>query len=172
MPVANFTIRGEVPKDSPYLEILTENVFGPGMRARAAYYLREGVDHEMDLSFVVERSDKVIGTVRLTKVIWGAKYALMLGPLAVLVDWKSCGVGKLLMKTAVEAARKKSHICGAPVILLVGDLDYYSPFGFKPVPPSKISLPRPADPQRILACELVPGSLAEMSGSVTRFSRQ
>ena len=170
MTAPDLIIRSETPEDADILETLTEIVFGPGMRARAAYFLREGVDHEMDLSFVAQIHQQIVGTVRLTKVKWGGETVLMLGPLAVLPELKSRGIGKSLMAKAVEAAGVKSTNGGAPAIILVGDLDYYNPFGFDRIAPSKISLPRPADPARILACELLPGSLEKLAGNVIRFS--
>ncbi len=158
-----------MPEDAACLETLTETVFGPGMRARAAYYLREGVDHEMDLSFVAQYDQKVVGTVRLTKVKWGDDIVLMLGPLAVLQELKGQGIGKALMHRAVTAAGADSGPSVLPAIMLVGDLDYYKTFGFVRISPAKISLPRPADPARILGCELVAGTLDQLSGDVTRF---
>ncbi|MEP4290357.1 MAG: N-acetyltransferase, partial [Rhizobiaceae bacterium] len=155
MSITDLIVRSETPEDADCLEILTETVFGPGMRARAAYFLREGVAHEMDLSFVAQCGERVIGTVRLTKVCWGSDTVLMLGPLAVLPELKGQGIGKSLMRKAVEAAGLKSGggvvghgEGGAPLIMLVGDLDYYKNFGFVRIPPAKISLPRPADPTR------------------------
>ena len=176
----DFTVRGETPEDADILEDLTQSVFGPGMRARAAYVLREGVEHEMDLSFVAERSGQVVGTVRLTKVNWGdgGDVVLMLGPLAVLPDLKGRGIGKALMLAAVEAARNKCASGaggggdtgeGQPAIFLVGDLSYYGAFGFQRIPPDRVSLPRPADPMRVLACELKEGALATLSGPITRY---
>ena len=170
MSTTDFIVRSEMPEDADCLETLTETVFGPGMRARAAYYLREGVAHEMDLSFVAQSGDQLVGTVRLTKVKWGTDVVLMLGPLAVLPELKSRGIGRSLMNTAVDAAKNKISNGGPPAIMLVGDLDYYQPFGFVRIPPAKISLPRPADPARVLGCELVEGSLQKLAGSVARFS--
>ncbi|MEP0943067.1 MAG: N-acetyltransferase [Rhizobiaceae bacterium] len=166
------TIRGELPEDADFLETLTQEVFGPGMRTRAAYVLREAVDHEMGLSFVAERSGQIVGTVRLTKVNWGGEVILMLGPLAVLPALKGKGVGKSLMNAAVEAAQAKwAAGKGQVAIFLVGDLSYYGSFGFVRVPPAQISLPRPADPMRVLACEIKPGCLCDLSGAVTRYGQ-
>ena len=165
----DFAVRGETPEDAYSLETLTQTVFGPGMRARAAYVLREGVDHELDLSFVAERGGQVVGTVRLTKVNWGGTVVLMLGPLAVLPQLKGKGIGKALMQAAVEAARAKcANGEGQPAIFLVGDLSYYGVFGFQRIAPDRVSLPRPADPMRVLACPLEEGALAELSGPITR----
>ena len=170
MSTTDFIVRSETPEDADCLEALTETVFGPGMRARAAYYLREGIAHELDLSFVAQMAERVVGTVRLTKVKWGGDTVLMLGPLAVLPELKSQGIGRSLMQTAVAAARYKTHNGGPPAIMLVGDLDYYQPFGFVRIPPAKITLPRPADPARVLGCELVEGSLEKLAGSVVRYT--
>ena len=169
MSTAEICVRGELPEDANCLEKLTEIVFGPGMRARAAYFLREGVDHEMPLSFVAEQSGTIVGTVRLTKVDWGGTVVLMLGPLAVLPELKGRGIGRALMQQAVDAATQLSNGAGAPAIILVGDLDYYSRFGFKRISPDRISLPRPADPMRVLCCELVTGAADKLSGAVNRF---
>ena len=166
----DYAIRGETPEDAELLENLTQIVFGPGMRARAAYVLREGVDHDMDLSFVAERGGQVVGTVRLTRVNWGLEVVLMLGPLAVLPDLKGKGIGKALMQAAVEAASLKcAQGAGQKAIFLVGDLAYYGAFGFQRIAPDRVSLPRPADPMRVLACELEQGALDMLSGPITRF---
>ena len=170
MTCTDYTVRPESISDAAKIESLTETVFGPGMRARAAYFLREGVDHTMALSFVVESRDAVVGTVRLTPVVWGKTVVLMLGPLAVLQSLKGKGIGKLLMHTAVDAANVRAKGEGEPLIILVGDLDYYAPFGFQQISPTKITLPRPADPSRVLACELVPGALVSMQGAVSCYS--
>ncbi|MGI9402076.1 MAG: GNAT family N-acetyltransferase, partial [Rhizobiaceae bacterium] len=60
----------------------------------------------------------------------------------------------------VHDATKEGH----KLIILVGDLPYYARFGFKIVEPGKITLPGPVDPARLLAAELAPGALDEISG--------
>jgi predicted N-acetyltransferase YhbS len=52
------------------------------------------------------------------------------------------------------------------VVVLVGDEPYYGPFGFKRIPPGQLVMPRPVDPNRLLAAELREGALAELSGPV------
>ena len=164
------SIRLERAEDDLCIETLTATVFGPGMFARAAYHLREGVPHEKQLSFVAVLDNKIIGSTRLTKILWGKSSALMLGPLGVLREYKSQGAGKMLMQAAIDAAKLQSQMGGEKLILLVGDYEYYAPFGFKVIPTNKISLPRPADPNRILACELEPDCLDDFEGAVTRFA--
>ncbi len=169
MSVSNFTfqLREETPADQATISNLVEKVFGPGMYARAAFALREGRVAQPGLSFIAQSGEDIIGTVRQTQVLWGDRPVLMLGPLAVDATYKSKGIGRALMNRSVEAAQEQAQSDGAPVIVLVGDYDYYAPFGFAKIAPGLISLPRPTDPQRILACELVDKGLAGYSGALT-----
>jgi predicted N-acetyltransferase YhbS len=50
-------------------------------------------------------------------------------------------------------------------------MPYYGRFGFQPVPPGQISLPGPVDPARLLAVELVAGTLAGATGLVKGHAR-
>lgn len=165
----NFEIRLETPSDSLAVETLTMEVFGPSMFARAAFALREGIAAESHLSFVACKGDEIIGSVRLTKIKWGKDTVLMLGPLGVLKKYKSLGAGRALMKKAVETAREHVGAGEPSAIILVGDHAYYKPFGFSQIMPAKIQLPRPADPQRILVCDLVEGASAKYEGEAKRF---
>jgi predicted N-acetyltransferase YhbS len=51
-------------------------------------------------------------------------------------------------------------------VLLVGDVPYYSRFGFAPVTHGQITLPGPVDPERLLALELEPGVLEGVAGQI------
>lgn len=163
-----WSIRHEADSDASSIENLTKVVFGPGMFTRAAYALREGVEHELALSFVAELNGQIVGSVRLTTIMWGGKPALMLGPLGVLPYYKNLGIGKRLMETAVAEARAACSNGSPEVMMLVGDFAYYAPFGFKRIPADNISLPRAADPQRILVCELVESAAEHFKGPATR----
>ncbi len=171
MSTIPFSILPEQAGHAADIEKLIQEVFGPGMTARAAYALREGVEHTRKLSFIASADERLIGTVRLTRILWGGEPALMLGPLAVLPQENNKGIGSALMHHAIDAASQAAQRGGDPLIMLVGDLDYYAPFGFKPVPPNQISLPRPVDPKRVLACELMEGSLASYRGKAASFNR-
>lgn len=168
MSLEKIAIRPEQVEDALAVENLTKTVFGPGMYARAASVLREGVSHEPRLSFVEQGEGGIRGSVRLTKVNWGDQPAWLLGPLGVLPQYKNKGIGKALLAKSVEAARELALEGKPKLILLVGDHAYYAPFGFQRVAPHLISLPRPADPARILACELTDHALEGFSGPVTR----
>jgi predicted N-acetyltransferase YhbS len=52
-------------------------------------------------------------------------------------------------------------------VILVGDEPYYARFGFRRIPPGRLSLPGPVDPARLLAAELAHGALDDAAGRVT-----
>ena len=158
-------IKPESPEDYHAVEQLAEEAFGPGRFARSAFRLREGVMHEPDLSFTLHRVDKLVGSVKLTRILIGEDEALLLGPLVVTPDYKGCGVGAALMEKAVLAAKEAGHA----LILLVGDYDYYKKFGFKQVPHGQIKMPGPTDPARILVCPLVDGVKERFSGTAQQY---
>jgi predicted N-acetyltransferase YhbS len=49
---------------------------------------------------------------------------------------------------------------------LVGDEPYYGPLGFKRIPRGQITMPRPVDLDRLLAHELVPGTVERLKGEI------
>lgn len=168
MCLENVTLRLEESADFTTIETVTAKVFGPGMQARAAHALREGVDHDLRLSFVAELADEIIGTVRLTPVLIGDETCWILGPLGVLPELKSRGVGKMLMRKAVsEAGLLFQQGAGYAHIVLVGDAAYYQPFGFVSAKPNSISFPRPVDQSRVLFCN-VSGTEIEAPSGVAR----
>jgi predicted N-acetyltransferase YhbS len=154
--------RPECPADGPTIEALHRAAFGPGAYARAAFRVREEAPHDPALSFVTELDGVMIASVRLTPIDVGGAEGLLLGPLVVDPPYKNRGYGKALLALSVEAARTK----GETFVLLVGDEPYYGPFGFRRVPPGKVTMPGPVDPARLLVAELVEGAAAALEGRV------
>lgn len=163
-----YEIRPEMAADSDAVETLIQEVFGPGAATRAASALRESVDHVPSLAHVTVIGGTIAGSIRFTPVLWGGREVLMLGPLGVARQYSKQGIGRALMQTGMEAARKNSLNGGHDVVVLVGDLDYYQPFGFGQISPDQINLPRPADPLRVLGCGLAEGALDACSGDAVR----
>ena len=151
----------------PIIEEINAEAFGPGRFARAAYKIREGGPHDRTLSFVALCDGEVVGSVRQSWVDAGGARALLLGPLAVRPDWKNRGIGRQLVRIAVDAARQ----AGAPAVILVGDAPYYGPLGFSRVPFGQIRMPRPVDPARLLIAEIKPGALSALSGELVHADR-
>ena len=104
MQAADVTYLPESPAHDPEIELINEEAFGPGRFTRAAYKIREGGPHERAMSFVAIHEGAVIASVRMTRVRAGAGRGMMLGPLAVRPDYKNIGIGRRLVKMALDAA--------------------------------------------------------------------
>lgn len=149
------------------IEAINAEAFGPGRFVKAAYKIREAGGHDPDLSFVATRSGEVVASVRMTPVAAGEGRALLLGPLAVKPAHKNLGIGRKLVAIAIEAAAK----AGCKTVLLVGDAPYYGPLGFKRVPNGQLTMPRPVDPNRLLAHDIVEGASDDLRGELHHLSR-
>ncbi|MGH6763468.1 MAG: GNAT family N-acetyltransferase [Phyllobacterium sp.] len=156
----------ELPVHDAAIEDINQEAFGPGRFVRAAYRIRERGPHDRALSFVALVGDEVVASVRMTPIRIGAQQGksetLLLGPLAVRPAWKNKGIGRTLLKKAMETAQA----VGYGLVVLVGDEPYYGPFGFRRVPANRLQMPAPVDPARLLACELKPHSLDAANGMV------
>lgn len=161
------TLRPVTAADIPAISNLHASVFGPGRFARAAYRVREGGSRGTfsPLCRVATQNARVVAALRMTMIaVGGVPGAALLGPLVVAPHLAGKGIGRALVSAALEAA----HDHGIDLVILVGDEPYYGHFGFKPVtPPGSIVMPGPANPARILAAELAPGSLNRFRGLVT-----
>ena len=153
-------LRLEEPSDFAAIDRLHERAFGPGRFARTAYRLREGVPPIATLSFIAQVGTMLVGSVRLNTIKAGSSKALILGPLAVEPAFSDRGIGTRIMEMALDQAKADGH----GLVFLVGDLPYYSRFGFKIVPQGRVTMPGPVDPQRFLVLELQAGALEQVSG--------
>src|SRR5262245_22033832 len=159
------TIRPAQPEDAAAIAGLHARAMGPGRFARTAYRVREGAAADFSpfcrVSLIAGR---IVAAVRFTPVLIGGKPGpLMLGPLAVDPAVANRGYGRGLVAAALDDARG----AGVPLVVLVGDEPYYARLGFRRAPRGQIAMPGPVDPDRLLAVELIPGSLAGFSGLVT-----
>ncbi len=159
-------VRPERPEDSNAIEALVIATFGAGRFAKTAYRLREGVAPVKELSFVAtaQADGKLLGSIRFWPVTIGEQPALLLGPLAVRPDLRGKGIGISLMQKGLETARALSFGC----VILVGDEPYYAKVGFARVPPGRLRLSAPVDPNRLLGLSLKSGALIDLKGEVRR----
>ena len=158
----SLTILPETSDDALEIERLHERTFGPGRHAKTAYRIREGVCHQLELSFTARIGTLLVGSVRLSPVLIGNTAALILGPLTVEPPFRERGIGQMLMERALAEAKAKGH----RLVVLVGDEPYYAKAGFKRIPLGFASMQGPVDPDRLLVAELVPGAFEGVSGRI------
>lgn len=132
------------------IELINEEAFGPGRHTRAAARIREQGPHDRHLSFICADDGETIASVRMTPVMAGGVKGHLLGPLAVRPSHKNKGIGRELVRIAIEAARR----AGSQAVILVGDPPYYMPLGFEKVAWKALEFPGPVDPARVLVVPL------------------
>lgn len=163
----DITIISETPDYQDIIETMNSEAFGPARFTRAAHLIREEGGHDMALSFIALIDSKLVGTIRMTPITVGKVDAYLLGPIVVSPKFRSLGLGSLLMNHTIEQTRK----AGVPFILLAGDEPYYRRFGFSKVSAADFVMPRPVNPERLLALELVDGTIAGVKGLVCHKSQ-
>ncbi|MBU0726359.1 MAG: N-acetyltransferase [Alphaproteobacteria bacterium] len=154
----------ERPTDAALIETLLNDAFGPGRSAKTVYKLREGVAHDPALAFVALEDGALRGSIRYWPILIGAGQtpAVLLGPLAVDPAHKGRGFGKALMRHSLAHAASLGH----RIVVLVGDPEYYNPFGFTREKALDLALPGPVEERRFLALELVSGALDGVTGMI------
>ncbi len=155
------------------IEHINAEAFGPGRHTRAAARIREQGPHDRSLSFVCLNNGETIASVRMTPVLAGAVKGHLLGPLAVRPAYKNRGIGRELVRIAVEAAQK----FGSEAVILVGDPPYYMPLGFEKVAYGALEFPGPVDPGRVLVVPIAKDVHARIKGTICwrrqdKFSKQ
>ncbi len=161
-------IRHERVSDIGAREALLDEAFGEARFRKSSERLREGRLPAAKLSFVAAEGRRVVGTARLWNIGCGnGKPALLLGPVAVEQDCRSRGIGGMLVRHTIEAARRLGH----RAVLLVGDAPYYSRFGFSASKTGELWMPGPFERHRLLALELEPGALDNACGLINATGR-
>jgi predicted N-acetyltransferase YhbS len=158
----SITILPETADDALAIDRLHERTFGPGRYARTAYRIREGIGHDLALSYTARIGTLLVGSLRLSAVRIGDTRALLLGPLTIEPPFRDRGIGLALMRRALGDATAGGH----RLVILVGDEPYYARVGFKRVPRGRVSMPGPVDPARLLVAELEEGAFEGVNGAV------
>ena len=158
----SLTITPETADDELAIERLHQRTFGPGRYAKTAYRIREGVSHELALSFIARIGTLMVGSVRLSPIRIGETKALLLGPLTIEPPFRSRGIAQKLSEPSLAAARESGH----KLVVLGGDTGYYQRAGFKRIPKGQVTMPGPVDPARLLIAELQDGAFADVKGEI------
>ena len=161
-------IRHERLTDFDAREALLDAAFGDTRYRKSSERLREDRLPAEGLSFIAAEGRRVIGTARLWNIAVGnGADALLLGPVAIAEDCRSQGLGGAMVRRAIQAARKLGH--GA--IVLVGDPEYYTRFGFSGEKTGALWMPGPFERHRLLGRELIADALDGARGMIAPAGR-
>ena len=165
-----FRLKPETPEDGEEVELLLDTAFGAERTALSSYRLRQGVAPVAALCLLARDDyDSLAGSIRYWPVrIGDGLPALLLGPVAVHPTRQGEGLGAWLIAETLERA---AHL-GWTRVVLVGDEPYYRRFGFRRDLALGLSFPGPVNAARLLARELAPGAMQQVSGQVRRWSEQ
>lgn len=154
-------IRDEALWQHSVREALLDCAFGTERFGKTCERLREGRLPAIALVATDAVTGTLIGTVRLWNVASDdGRRALLLGPLAIADDRQGEGLGGRMMRAALNRA----SVAGHQSVILVGDADYYTRFGFDVGLTRGLDLPGPVERERFLGLELVDGGLSGARG--------
>jgi predicted N-acetyltransferase YhbS len=159
-----FQVSLEKPGDGPKIEKLLDQSFGLERRRLTAYCLRADVPALAELCFVMRGAAFLCATIRFWPVLIDDHIGtVLLGPLAVGQVWRGQGFSKILLRHSLARAKALGHAS----MLVIGDPEYYKPFGFSSDLTNALVLPKAVEGGRFQACELIDGALDGVSGTVT-----
>ncbi len=149
----NLRLLLEDKKDHVEVEQLLDLVFTPRRKLLSSYQLRSSANKVNKLSYVIkDSSNSVVGSIRFwnIKIDSHSSRGLLLGPLAIHPIYQSEGLGEKLVLKGIEQACADNWNW----VILVGDVDYYSKFGFSKKPIRGISLGDGLDDARLLGLDI------------------
>jgi predicted N-acetyltransferase YhbS len=157
------TFVAEKPEHRNGIDAVLDRAFGPGRFAKTSERVRErGARPEPGLSRIgLDENGAIVGVCRISSVEAGAPL-FFLGPLAVDPGAQSAGLGAALVREAVIACRAR----GGAAVVLVGAHKFFQPLGFSIIPPGRLLMPGPVDPERFLWAELRPGGVEKLHGEI------
>ncbi len=91
---------------------------------------------QLTLSLIAEQDDELVGCIAFSPVKIDGKHCdwYGLGPVAVTPDRQGMGIGSELIQSGIRHLRAEdAHGC-----VVLGEPDYYSRFGFAPLPDLKL----------------------------------
>ena len=163
----NLRLLLEAKNDHIEVERLLDLVFTPRRTLLSSYQLRNSANKVNNLSYVIkDHSKKDVGSIRFwnIQVDSHSSRGLLLGPLAVHPIYQREGLGEKLVSNSIE----KAHSENWNWIVLVGDLSYYSKFGFSKDATRGISIGSGFDNSRLLGLDINGEFLKAAVGSLIK----
>ena len=156
-------IRPETADDIPAIHQVNVAAFGRSGEADLVDALRRREAYI--LSLVAEKDGQVVGHILFTPVrIVGEQEweAVALGPVAVLPDYQSRGIGAQLIRAGMAACHER----GDDIVAVLGHPAYYPRFGFAPSARVGIKSEYNVPDEVFMITELRQGALAGRTGVV------
>jgi putative acetyltransferase len=119
-------IREERPGDVTAVRDVNRLAFGQDQEANIVDALRS--NGAALCSLVAILNGQVVGHIMYSPLSVGDNQGAALGPMAVMPEHQRQGIGSRL----IEAGNAKLKGAGCPFIVVVGHLEYYPRFGFRP----------------------------------------
>jgi HAD superfamily hydrolase (TIGR01509 family) len=157
-------LRPEIPEDLPGIRLVNERAFPTRVEADLVDLCR--TRGKIALSLAARLDGQVVGHVLFTPVTHETALphpsaGLGLGPIAILPEYQRTGIGSRLMRAGLEHVRRG----GYGFVVLLGNPEYYSRFGFRPARSFGLSSDY-GDGDEFQAVELRSGALAGANGRV------
>jgi predicted N-acetyltransferase YhbS len=136
------------------VEQLLDRAFGTDRHGRTAYRIRDGVPALPALSFAAIEDGALIGTIQCWPIAFTSDDGdiaplVMVGPVAVEPARQRDGIGRLLMRHALDTAEASGD---SERLMLIGDPEYYGRFfGFSAERTGAWRVPGPVERERLLA---------------------
>lgn len=158
------TIRPELPEDFATVFEIHSRAFSRSEEAELVDKLRSVADPQ--ISLVAELNGQVVGHIFFSPVTIedeeSSFVALGLAPMAVLPELQNQGVGSLLVKEGLNAARRMSQ----NIVVVLGHPEFYPRFGFEVASRKGLRCEFPAPDKAFMIIELEPGALHGRAGVV------
>lgn len=158
-------IRDTAPSDYPAIRQIVRHAFAQNDEADLVEQLRADGDVLFELVAAAEialQGHILYSRLEIEREA-GAMEAAALAPVSVLPAFQRTGLGKAL----IEAGNVRCAALALPAIIVLGDPDYYSRFGFSAA--ATESLQAPFSGPAFMALELRPGALK--AGGCVRYAR-
>lgn len=166
----DIVLRKEQPEDYRIVEELTREAFWnryvPGCDEHYLLHIMRDADCFIkELDVVAEADGKIVGNIVYTKAAIiddkGLSYGVIsFGPVAVLPEFQNEGIGSALIESTLFLAKE----LGYKTVLIYGDPDYYSRFGFRAAEIFDIGTSDNMYTPSLQVLELIPGALSKIKG--------